>query len=191
MSIVLTKTIRQKGLGYSIGAGTTATASIVITLSGMEEASIGSKKDVQPKPIPQDWQSSTDDKITFYFIDLKKVDEQISLRGWLEDTPVNDSSITVGGTPETNAVTAWEKFFVLRSMQTSGGRLTSLQLGGITFNASTVSDIYYPGVTLVECNAIIPANDTGDIQTAYDSSGEIARLQVTLVFLLGDDVQNQ
>lgn len=191
MSIVLTKTIRQKGLGYSIGAGTTATASVVITLAGIEEASIGSKKDVQPKPIPQDWQASTDDKIIFYFIDLKKVDEQFSLRGWLEDTPANDSSITVGGTSETNAVTAWEKFWILRSMQTSGGRLTSLQLGGITFNASTVSDIYYPGVTLTEVNAIIPANDTGDIQTAYDSSGEIARLQVTLVFLLGDDVQNQ
>lgn len=74
--------------------------------------------------------------------------------------------------------TAWEKYWRLRAMLSTGGALTSFILENITFSSSTQEAF------LEDITGNIKGNDTGVIN---ESAGDgVARMDVGLSFFIGD-----
>lgn len=158
-TVSLTKTIPSSSDWYTTGGVTT------ITLHGIEEGNMNIKKSLIKiqRPVTKSKQSDTpNDDPTNYAVDLKRIDETIRLRGWLEDDSSNS---------------AWEKFWKLRAMCTTGGPLSSFVFIDKTFNDSTIEAF------LEEVTMIIEPDDTElEVNSGIDS----ARLRVEIILFLGN-----
>ena len=162
MAISMQKTIPSSSTwgGYSTGGDTT------ITLNGVVSITVHTKKDMINILIPESksrQSSSPSDKFKVKIVDLKKGTDEVKIRGWLED----DSSLT-----------AWEKFWKLRAMCSTGGALTNLTIDNIEFKSATQEAF------LEEVTAIISPTDSGTLNT--NSSDDRARVELELSFLIGD-----
>ena len=161
MAISIRKTIPATSSFYTTGGDQT------ITLAGVEEITVHSKKDLIKinKAKSKSRQTSEDsDKFDNSIVDLKKGTDEILIRGWLEDDATD---------------TAWTKFWRLRAMCSRGGPLVSLIIDNLTFNSSSQEAF------LEDITGIIKADDTGAINTT--TSNGIARLEVSLAFFIGDE----
>jgi hypothetical protein len=106
-------------------------------------------------------------------IDLKKITQTIKISGYLEDD---------------NSETAWNKLWKLIAMQTRGGPLTLLTIGGsnpVYFPSG--SPIVFPTNTpqafVTNVTGEVNADDTGDITASH--SAHPARIKVDLDIYLG------
>ena len=162
MAITITKTLPTSSF-YS-GSGATT-----ITLSGITSMTFNSKKSllkIQVPTSPNNISNTGSDLGTNYVKDLKRVEDNIKVRGWLMDT--SDSS-------------AWTKLWKLRAMSTVGGPITSLVIEDKTFNTGSVQ-AYLEEVTA------IPHPDRVQgltINNTSSASIDIARIEVDLNFYLG------
>lgn len=185
MSISLQKTIPKVSTlgGYSIAGGGAGTTSCTITLSGVTEMTLHTKKTLIKIQIPKSKTTQTSgvsDKFANSVVDLKRGTDEIKIRGWLEDTPANDSSVDCDGNDETAATTAWEKFWILRSMCSRGGSLTNLTIENVSFTTSTQEAF------LEDIVAVVQADDTGVINTS-SGGGDVARVNIDLTLFIGDE----
>jgi len=163
MTISMTKSIPASNW-YS-GSGNTT-----ITLGGAMQMIVNSKKALIKIQIPQSGASqagSPSDKGKNYVKDLKKVEDQIKIRGWLED----DGSSS-----------AWTKAWKLRAMSSSGGPLSNLTIENLTFGTGSQQAF------LEEVNFIahpLRAKGLKINETSSDSVG-VARIECDLSIYLGD-----
>lgn len=164
MAITITKVLPTSSW-YS------GTGSVTITLSGVNSITVNSKKSLLKIQIPQ---SSTtyngtgsSDQGLNWVKDLKKVEDNIKLRGWLVDT---------------TASSAWTQAWRLRGMATSGGPVTSLIVEDLTFGTGSQQAF------LEQVNFIAhPARTLGlTINNTSSSSINKTRIEVDLDFYLGD-----
>jgi len=184
MAISITKTIPNlSGLGaYSINGGGAGTVETKLTLSGVQTITPNTKKTLIKVKIAQSkgtYTASPSDLANNVVVDLKRIEDTIKVRGWLEDTPADDSSVLVGGVAEDTAVTAWEKFWILRAMCTSGGALTNVTIDNVQFTSSTQEAF------LEDITGIINPTDIALLNT-NTGNGNVARVQVELSLYLGD-----
>jgi len=163
MSISLSKTIPSSS--WYDGSGSTT-----ISLGGATEIIVNSKKALIKIQIPQSdasQESSPSDKGKNYVKDLKKVEDNIKIRGWLEDD---------------TGSSAWTKAWKLRGMSSSGGPLTDLTIENLTFGTGSQQAF------LEEVNFIahpLRAKGLKINETSSDSVG-VARIEVDLSIYLGD-----
>jgi len=108
--------------------------------------------------------STGSDTFSNTVVDTKRGEDQIVMKGILEDE---------------SSKTAWEKAWELRGMCSTGGPLTSLVIGNLTFSSATQQ------VFLEEVNWVLEPDGTGDI-TSSEGKG-IARIGIQLNFYLGDE----
>lgn len=184
MAISLTKTIPKTSSlgGYSIAGGGSGTTACKITLVGIENITGNTKKSLIKIKIPQSKTTrvkSPSDKSINYIVDLKRMDDTIKIRGWLEDTDANDNSIEVDGSPETAATTAWEKYYALRAMCASGGSLTNLIIDNVEYK-STTQEAFLEAITFI-------AKSTDGSALNVTQGDHIARITVELDIYLGDE----
>lgn len=160
MAITLRKTIPASD--WYTGSGDT-----IINILGVEEININTKKSLTKITIPQSegtWSSNNSDKARGYVLDLKRVEDTIKIRGWVED----DSSET-----------AWNKAWKIRAMAVTGGPLTSLIIEGKEFSTST-QQCY-----IEECNINVdPRDDSGGL--SINMGDGTARITVDLTIYVGD-----
>ena len=161
MSIVVTKTLPSSSW-YS-GSGAT---SITLTTNRVIVNSKKSLIKIQIPKSPSSAENTSSDMGVNYVKDLKKVEDNIKLGGYLIDT--TDSS-------------AWTKAWKLRAMSVVGGPVTSLVIENLTFG--TGSQQAY----LEEVNFITEPTglDLAINETSSLSLG-IKRIEVDLNFYLGD-----
>lgn len=160
--ISVTKTLPTSSF-YS-GSGATT-----ITLSGMNSMIFNSKKSllkIQIPSSPNNVLNTGSDWGVNYVKDLKKVEDNIKINGWLVDTI--DSS-------------AWTKLWKLRAMSSVGGPVSSLVVEDKTFNTGSQS------AYLEEVNFIAHPNRVQGLTINNTSSASIgiARIEVDLSFYLG------
>ena len=106
-------------------------------------------------------------------IDLKRIEQNIKLGGWLEDDATD---------------TAWNKFWKLIAMQTRGGALSSLTIGtAVPLVFPSASPPVYPTSTpaafIESVTGNIESDDTGDITASF--SAKPVRIRVDLDIYLG------
>lgn len=184
MAISITKTIPKlsKLGGYSIAGGGSGTTSCKIILNGMIEIIPHTKKSLIKIPVAQSKSTQSNnpsDAGKNYVLDLKKIEDTIVIRGWLEDTPANDPTVQVGGSNETQATTAWEKYWIIRAMCTTGGALANLTIDNVEFKSATQEAF------LEDATATIPSLDAASsLNTSIDKS--VGRIEVSLSFYIGD-----
>jgi hypothetical protein len=161
--IVITKTLPTSSW-YTASAGVTA-----ITLSGMTSITVNTKKSLTKTQIAKttgNILSTGSDNGSNYVRDLKKVEDNIELNGWLADT--TDSS-------------AWTKAWKLRAMTTVSGPVTSLVIEDLTFGTGSQQAF------LEEVNFICHPNRVQGLTINNTSSVSlgITRIEVDLNFYLG------
>jgi len=162
MAITITKVIPTSSW-YS------GTGSTTITLSGVNNMIFNTKKSLTKIQIPQ--ASSTyatgNDKGLNYVKDLKKIEDNIKLGGWLIDT---------------TASSAWTQAWKLRAMCSSGGPVASLVIEDLTFGTGSQQAF------LEEVNFVTHQNRTQGLRINETSSKSvgISRIEVDLGFYLGD-----
>lgn len=163
--ITITKSIPSSS--YYTGSG-----SVTITLKA-EEITMNSKKSLIKTPVPQSPSSqlnSGSDIPKSYIMDLKKTEEAIKIRGWLEDD---------------GTTSAWTKAWQLRSMCVSGnvggdkGALSSLVIDNITMSSATQT------AYLEEVSWIARPVGVADLLSTQSGKGN-ARIEINLAFYLGD-----
>jgi len=164
MAITITKTIPSSNW-Y------TDTGSTTITLAGVNNVIVNTKKSLIKTPVPQSKASqdaSPSDEGKNYVKDLKKIEDTIKIRGWLIDQ--TDSS-------------AWQQAWQLRAMSARGGPLSSLIIDNLTFSSATQEAF------LEEVNFIAhPARTLGlDIADTSSASIDVARIEIDLAIYLGDE----
>lgn len=147
------------------------TGSQTITLAGVNAVTMNTKKSLIKIQIPQSAAtiaSNPTDKAKNFVKDLKRIEDTMKINGWLIDT--TDSS-------------AWEKAWMLRSMASSGGPVTSLIVDNLTFSSGTQEAF------LEEVNTLTHPLRAQGLDIADTSSGsiDIARVEVDLTFYLGDE----
>ena len=147
------------------GAGGTATINIYA-----EEFTIHTKKSliktIQPQA-PNKQTSAQSDLGKNFILDLKRIEDVISCRGWL---------------PDESGGTAWNTAWKLRAMCSAGnisgdkGALTSLKIDNLTF--STAPSVFLETVTIKSrpSSSLISAN----------AGTSVARLEINLDFYIGD-----
>jgi len=164
MAISMTKSIPSSDW-YS------GTGSTTVTLSGTTQIIVNSKKSLIKSPVPQSkdtQESNPSDKGLNYVKDLKRVEDQIKIRGWLEDD---------------TGSSAWTKAWKLRAMSSSGGPLTDLTIENLTFGIGSQEAF------LEEVNFIahpLRAKGLAINETSSDSVG-VARIECDLSIYLGDE----
>lgn len=159
----MTKTIPASD--WYNGSGSTT-----VTLGGATEIIINSKKALIKIQVSQSDASQADspsDKGKNYVKDLKKIEDQIKIRGWLEDDATSS---------------AWTKAWKLRAMSSSGGPLSDLTLEDLTFDTGS-QEAY-----LEEVNFIAhPLRSKGlRINETSSTSTNIVRIECDLSIYLGD-----
>lgn len=162
MTISVTKSIPSSSW-YS------GTGSVTINLDSSEEITVHTKKALIKIQIPQSnstQQSTPSDKGKNYIKDLKRVEDEIKIRGWIAD----------GTTSETSA---WNKAWQLRGMCSSGGPLSSLIIEDLTFGTGS-QQAYLEDVTFI-------SNPHPSKRINQTSSSGIARIEVDMAFYLGDE----
>jgi len=146
------------------------TGSTTVTLSGANAIIVNSKKSLIKIQIPQSdasQASSPSDKGKNYVKDLKKVEDTIKIKGWLED----DASSS-----------AWTKAWKLRGMSSSGGPLNSLIIEDLTFGTGS-QQAFLEEVSFIAH----PLRAKGlTINNTSSASVGVARIEVDLSFYLGD-----
>lgn len=165
--ITLTKTLPTSSRYTGSGATT-------ITFSGANSIIINTKKELIKTKILQAKTSQTTNASDLgknYVIDLKKIEDTIKVRGWIEDS----------GT--TSALSAWNKFWQLRAMCSAGGPLTTFVLENLTFSSTTASNNI--AAYLEEINAIVHPYPGKTINTV--SSKGIARIEIDCTLYLSDE----
>ncbi len=163
MTISVTKSIPTSSW-YS------GTGSTTITLSGASEIIVNSKKGLIKIQIPQSDTSQTDspsDTGLNYVKDLKKIEDNIKIRGWLEDD---------------TGSSAWTKAWKLRAMSSSGGPLSDLTIENLTFGTGS-QEAYLEEVNFIA--KPLRAKGLKINETSSDSVG-VARIEVSLAVYLGD-----
>lgn len=160
--ITVTKTLPTSSW-YSGGGLST------ITLSGIDNMTFNAKKDLIKIKIlqsPNNVNNTGSDGGNTWIKDLKNIEFQSKLRGWLMDT--TDSS-------------AWTKAWKLRAMCCTGGPVSSLVIEDKTFG--TGSEQAY----LEEVNFIAHPNRVQGLTINNTSSASmgVARIEVDLSFYLG------
>jgi len=165
MSISMTKDLPESS--WYEGTGSTT-----ITLMGTTEIIVNSKKALIKIQVPQssttyEGTASSDQGLN-YVKDLKKVEDQIKIRGWLADD---------------TGSSAWTKAWQLRGMSASGGPLTTLTIEDQTFGTGSQQAF------LEEVNFIAhPLRAKGlTINETSSTSIGIARIEVDLSIYLGDE----
>lgn len=161
MAVSIQKTIPSSSNLYTTGGDQT------ITLSGVEEIVIHSKKDLIKiqKPKTKSRQTTEDsDEFDNSIVDLKKGTDEIVVKGWLDDDGTD---------------TAWEKFWRLRAMCSKGGALTNLTIENIQFKSSTQEAF------LEDVAGTVKADDTGSINSSFAAG--TARINIVLSFFIGDE----
>jgi len=164
MSISVSKNIPSSS--WYDGSGSTT-----VSLVGATEIIVNTKKGlikIQVQKGPDTWKASDTDKGLNYVKDLKKVEDNIKIRGWLADD---------------TGSSAWTKAWKLRGMSSSGGPLSNLTIENLTFG--TGSQQAY----LEEVNFIghpLRAKGLKINETSSDSVG-VARIEVGLSIYLGDE----
>lgn len=164
MSISVTKTLPASDWYPSSGSTT-------ITLVGASEIIVNTKKALIKIQIPQGdatQASSPSDKGLNYVKDLKKVEDNIKIRGWLEDD---------------TASSAWTKAWKLRGMCSSGGPLSDLTIENLTFGTGS-QEAYLEEVNFIA--QPLRAKGLKINETSSDSVG-VARIEVSLSIYLGDE----
>ena len=161
--ITITKTLPTSS--WYTGSGATT-----ITLSSVNRMIINSKKSltkIQIPKSPSSAQNTNSDMGINYVKDLKKVEDNIKLGGWLIDT--TDSS-------------AWTKAWKLRAMSVVGGPISSLVIENQTFGTGSQQAF------LEEINFIAHPNRVQGLTINNTSSASmgIARIEIDLNFYLGD-----
>jgi hypothetical protein len=162
MAIIINKTLPTSSFYTGSGA-------VSITLSGINSMTFNTKRDLLKIQIPKspgNVANTGSDLGTTYVKDLKRITDNIKLRGWLTD---NTGS------------SAWNQLWQLRGMTTVGGPCSSLVLEDKTFDTSSVS------AYLEEVNAIPHTNRVQGltINNTNSSSLGLARIEVDLSFFLG------
>lgn len=161
--ITVTKTLPTSS--WYAGSGATT-----ITLSSVNKIIVNSKKSllkIQIPRAPSSAQNTSSDRGTNYVKDLKRVEDNIKLGGWLIDT--TDSS-------------AWTKAWKLRAMSVVGGPITSFVVEDQTFGTGSQQAF------LEEVSFISHPNRVQGltIQNTSSASMGIARIEIDLNFYLGD-----
>ena len=148
----------------------TGSGDTTIDLVGAEEIIVNTKKSLIKIPFSQD----LDDQKKFFtdlginlVVDLKRIEDTIKIRAWLEDDDTE---------------TAWNKAWKLRAMCSSGGPITALVIENITFDGGVGTQ----PVFLEEVTFIVKPNLGKTIDTDSQDN-QAARLIVDLTFYLGDD----
>ena len=147
------------------------TGSVTITLSGVNSITVNSKKSLTKVQVPQSpttyGGTGSSDTGLNWVKDLKKVEDNIKIRGWLIDT---------------TASSAWTQAWRLRGMATSGGPVTSLVIENQTFGTGSQQAF------LEQVNFIAhPARTLGlTINNTSSASMGKTRIEVDLDFYLGD-----
>ena len=164
MAIIVQKTIPTDSQFYSGGGDTT------VTLYGVQEITINSMKELinikKAKTKTRQAQEDTD-QFDVSVIDLKKGQDQIAIKGWIEDDGTSN--------------TGWEQYWKLRAMCSRGGPLTSLTLDNIVFDGSSDRQQAY----LEKVQATTRSNDIQTLTT--DGGPGVARVELLLNFLIGDE----
>ena len=144
----------------------TNSGTTTITLSGVNSMIIHSKKDLIKIKILKSNDTSSDKGMN-WIKDLKNIDFEMKLNGWLVDT---------------TASSAWTQAWNLRAMCTSQGPVSSLVLEDKTFDTST-QQIY-----LEDINLIAHPNRTQGLRINETSSKSVgvARIEVNLQLYVGD-----
>ena len=149
----------------------TSTGSVTITLAGVDNIIVNSKKSLIKTPTPQSKDTRTatlTDKGKNYVVDLKKIEDTIKVRGYLIDQ--TDSS-------------AWQQAWQLRAMSVVGGPLTSLIIDNLTFSSGT-QEAFLEAVTFTA----YPARTLGlDIADTSSASVDVVRIEIDLAFYIGDE----
>lgn len=150
----------------------TGTGSQTITLVGVNDLTMNTKKSLIKIQVPQSdatytSTASASDKGKNYVKDLKRIEDTMKLRGWLVD---NTSS------------SAWNQAWQLRSMCASGGVLTDVTIEDIHFTSSTQQAF------LEEVSFIAHTNRVQSLTINNTSSASMgkARIEVDLALYLGD-----
>lgn len=148
------------------------TGSTTIDLFGSDDIIMNTKKSLNKIPVPQSKNTyegtASSDKGLNYVKDLKKIDDNLKLKGWLVDT---------------TASSAWQQAWQLRGMCSSGGPVSSLIVEDQTFDTSSQQAF------LEEINFIahpLRAKGVRINETSSDTIG-IARIEVDLSFYIGDE----
>ena len=146
------------------------TGSTTITLNEATQIITNSKKALIKIQIPQSaasQASSPSDKGLNYVKDLKKVEDQIKIKGWLADD---------------TGSSAWTKAWQLRGMSSSGGPLADFTLENLSFDTGS-QEAY-----LEEVNFIAHPLRTKNLRINETSSASmgVARIEVDLSIYLGD-----
>lgn len=162
MAISLRKTIPTTSSYY-----TATTSDVTITMYGVEEITINSKKDViaiqTPKTKARQIIENTD-KFDVKVVDLKQGQDQINIKGYIEDD---------------GSETAWNKYWKLRAMSSRGGPLNTLIIDNITFSSATQQAF------LTDVQVTRKADDTSALNAL--SNDGTARLQVSLTLVIGTE----
>jgi len=162
MAITIRKTIPSSSR-YT-GSGDTT-----LTLVGTQNITVNTKKSLIKIRIPQSANTQAanpSDLANNKVVDLKRVEDTIKIRAWLEDDTTE---------------TAWNKAWKLRAMNSSGGPITTLVIENITFDGNTGTQ----EVFLEECTFIVDPNLGKTIDTD-SGDDQAARVQVDLSFYLGN-----
>lgn len=165
--IYLTKTLPTSSRYTGSGATT-------ITFSGANNIIINCKRSLIKTQIPQGkatQTASSSDLGKNYVIDLKRVEDSIKIKGWIEDS----------GT--TSALSAWNKAWQLRAMCSVGGPLTTLAIENITFSSTTASGNV---AAYLEEVSFIGNPFPGKLLNQPSNAG-IARIEIDCSFYLGDE----
>ena len=161
--ITITKTLPTSSWYSGSGA-------ITITLSSVNNMVFHSKKDLIKIKIlksPANVENTGSDKGATYIKDLKNIEFEMKLRGWLIDT--TDSS-------------AWTKAWKLRAMCTVGGPVSSLVIENQTFNTSS-QQVFLEDITFIAH----PNRVQGlTINNTSSASMGIARIEIDLDLYVGD-----
>ena len=164
MSIIISKVLPTSSW-YS------GTGSVSITLSGVNNITVNSKKSLTKIQVPQSSTTyggtASSDRGLNWVKDLKKVEDNIKVKGWLIDT---------------TASSAWTQAWRLRGMESSGGPVSSLVIENLTFGTGSQQAF------LEQVNFIAyPARTLGlTINSTSSASMGKTRIEVDLNFYLGD-----
>ena len=144
------------------------TGSTTITLAGATEITVNSKKSLIKIQVPQSDATQTSnptDKGKTYVKDLKRVEDTIKIRGWVEDD---------------TGSSAWNKAWQLRGMCTAGGPLDDLTIENVVFDTSSQEAF------LEEVSFIAHPLTAKGLRINETASDGTARIEVDLSFFIGD-----
>ena len=150
----------------SLGSGAFDTGgnSKYIELTGVTDIRWETSKTLIPIPFLQAKYDGTDGSNTMT-IDLKNLSEKLTITGWLEDDDTE---------------TAWEKAWMLRAMEVTGGPINVLTVG-----KPVVKDIWFNSSTITANLERVSWNYKPH-DTEITSQEGVAKIEITLVFTIAN-----